>query len=90
MNYSADPQSLPVGVIVFANVVRTSVRPHFQNLEKQNKAKTMFAIGETVSLAEWIIDGIHHLVIIMLSTSDETKKFSYLACEYFFTNFARI
>ena len=30
----------------------------YQNLAKQNKfkAKTMFATGETVGLAEWIID----------------------------------
>ena len=37
----------------------SSVRPYipiFQNLAKQNKAKTMFATGETVGLAEWIID----------------------------------
>ena len=35
--------------------VRPYVRPHFS---KQNKfqAKTMFATGETVGLAEWIID----------------------------------
>ena len=35
--------------------IRLSIRPHFS---KQNKfqAKTMFAIGETVALAEWIID----------------------------------
>ena len=30
--------------------------PTFQNLPKQNKVKTMFAIGETLGLAEWIID----------------------------------
>ena len=30
--------------------------PTFQNLAKQDKAKTMFATGETVDLAEWIID----------------------------------
>ena len=37
--------------------VRTYV-PTFQNLAKQNKfqAKTMFTTGETVGLAEWIID----------------------------------
>ena len=35
--------------------VRPSV-PTFQNLAKQNKARTMFATGETVGLAEWIID----------------------------------
>ena len=56
--HSADPQSWPVGIIVFAHVVRnvrTSV-PTFQNLAKQNKAKTMFATGETVGLAKWIVD----------------------------------
>ena len=30
--------------------------PAFQNLAKQNKAKAMFATGETVGLAKWIID----------------------------------
>ena len=37
--------------------VRTSV-PTFQNLVKQSKfqAKTMFTTGETVCLAEWIVD----------------------------------
>ena len=52
---SADPQSRPVVIIVFAHLVRSSVRPHFS---KQNKfqAKAMFATGETVDLAEWIID----------------------------------
>ena len=35
---------------------RTYVRPTFQNIAIQNKANTMFATGETVSLAEWIID----------------------------------
>ena len=42
----SDPQ-----IIVFAHVVRP-----FQNLAKPNRAKTMFATGETVGLAEWIID----------------------------------
>ena len=36
--------------------------PTFQNLVKQNKVKTMFATGETVGLAEWIIDDTWHLV----------------------------
>ena len=43
-------------IIVFAHVVRSYVCPsHFS---KQNKfqAKTMFITGETVGLAEWIID----------------------------------
>ena len=57
--HSANPKSQSVGIIVFAHVVRpsvrtrvhTSVRPHFSNLEKQ-----MFATGMTMGLAEWIID----------------------------------
>ena len=49
--HSANPQSWPG----FAHVVRPSV-PTFQNLVKQNKAKTMVATGETVGLAEWFID----------------------------------
>ena len=51
----AGPQSRPVVIIVFAHVVRSSVRLHFS---KQNifQAKTMFTTSETVSLTEWIID----------------------------------
>ena len=51
MNLSVRRTVPPVVIFVFAHVVR----PHFS---KQNKirAKTMFAIGETVALAEWIID----------------------------------
>ena len=33
--HSADPQSRPVVVIIFAHVVRPSVHPHFLNLTKQ-------------------------------------------------------
>ena len=61
--HSADPQLRPVAIIVFIHVVRTSVRtsvrPHFQKLAKKNifpVKKTMFTTGETVGLAEWIID----------------------------------
>ena len=56
MIYSANPQSRPVLIIVSAHVVRPYVS--FQNLAKQNKfhGKTMFTTGETVDLAEWIID----------------------------------
>ena len=52
--HSADPQSPPLGIIVFSHVVRQFVT--FQNLAKQNKVKTMFATGEIVGLAKWIID----------------------------------
>ena len=52
INFAVDPLGRPT---VFAHVVRTSV-PTFQNLGKQNKATTMFDTGETVGLAEWIID----------------------------------
>ena len=57
--HSANPQSRPIGIIVFAHVVRLSVRPSvptFQNLAKLNKVKTMFPTGDTVGLAEWVID----------------------------------
>ena len=49
--HSANPQSRPVVIIVFAHVVRSSVRPHFSK-----QKKTMFATGETVGLSERIID----------------------------------
>ena len=39
MIHSANPKSRPVGITVFAHVVRPSVRPHFSNLEKQNNRK---------------------------------------------------
>ena len=46
--HEADPQSLPIVIVVFAHVVRPSVHK-FQ-------VKTMFATSETLGLAEWIID----------------------------------
>ena len=45
--HSANPKSRSVEIVVFALVVRPSI-PTFQNLAKQNKAKTIFANGETV------------------------------------------
>ena len=53
----------PVAIIVFAHVVCSYVRPHFS---KQNKfkAKTMFATGKTVGLAEWIIDDTCLVVVV--------------------------
>ena len=57
--HSADPQILPVVIIIFAQIsVRTSMCPTFQNIAKQNKRcmKIMLNTGGTVGLAEWIID----------------------------------
>ena len=56
--HSANPQSRLIVISIFAHAVRLYVRLSitFQNLAKQNKFKTMFATGETVGLAEWIID----------------------------------
>ena len=57
MIHSADPHLRLVGIIVFALVLSVCPSvPNFQNLANQNKAKTMFATGETVGMAEWIID----------------------------------
>ena len=42
-----------------------SSRPHFLKSSKQNKQKTMFATGETVGLAEWIIDETCLVIIIL-------------------------
>ena len=55
--HSDDPQSRPEVIIVFAHVVRSSVCTcTFQNLANRNKFQAMFTTGETVGLAEWIID----------------------------------
>ena len=56
--HSANPQPRPVGIIVFAHVVYPYVRPHFSKSSKTKQAKTTFATGMTVGLAEWIIDDI--------------------------------
>ena len=58
--HSADPQSRPVVIIIFAQIcVRTYV-PTFQNIEKQNKRREKLVITTcgAVVLAEWIIDDI--------------------------------
>ena len=49
---------------------RPSVRPHFS---KQNKfqVKTMFATGETVGLAEWIIDDTFLVYFYIFPTIEE-------------------
>ena len=51
--HSANPKLRPVGIIVFAHVVRPS--PLFKS-RKTKQRRTMFAIGVTMGLAEWIID----------------------------------
>ena len=58
--HSADPQTRPVVIIIFEQIyVRTSV-PTFQIIAKQNKrhVKIVVTTGETVGLAEGIIDDI--------------------------------
>ena len=65
--HSDDPQSRPVGITVFSHVVRSYVRPSpLSNLTKQNKQKTIFATGETVGLAEWIIVKTFFIYIIFV------------------------
>ena len=57
--------------------VRTSV-PTFQNLAKQNKAKTMFATGETMGLAEWIVDDTCLVLFGVKSRNPKICDFSVL------------
>ena len=54
--HSANPQPRSVGIIVFAHIVRPSVRFHFSKSSKTKQQKTMSATGESVGLAQWIID----------------------------------
>ena len=54
--HSANPKSRPVGIIVFAHVVCSSVRPSPLFKSRKTKLqKTMFSTGVTMGLAEWII-----------------------------------
>ena len=64
--HSANPQSRPVGIIVFAHVVRPSVRssPLFKS-SKTKQQETIFATGVSVGLAEWIVDD-YSLVFLIL------------------------
>ena len=73
--HSADLKSRLVVIIIFTDAVRTSiclyVRPSFQNLSKYRKTKqlnitTMFAIGGTVGLAEWIIDNTSLVAVVFV------------------------
>ena len=68
--HSANPQSRPVGIIVFAHIVRPSVST-FQNITIQNKV----AIGETVGLAEWIIDDTCLVAILFMVVAGIEKTF---------------
>ena len=69
-----DPLDRPTvragSIIVFAHVVRSYVRPFGAHYSKQNKFK---ATGETVGLAEWIIDDAC-LVWIILYHNQKTYK----------------
>ena len=55
-------RSLLIVITIFTLGVRPSV-PTFKNLAKQNKfqVRILIAIGGTVGLADWIIDGTHVL-----------------------------
>ena len=71
--HKADLQSRLAVIIVFAHVVRSSVH-HFSKQYKF-QAKTMFAAGETVCLAEWIIDDTC-LVNFILPLQGKTNLYS--------------
>ena len=43
--HSDNPKSRLVWIIVFAHVVRPSVRPHYSNLEKQNNRKQCYLLA---------------------------------------------
>ena len=63
--------SRPVVIIVFPHVDRPSVRVHFSKSSKTKhkiETKTMFTTGETVDLAEWIIDDTY-VVLFTFSPS---------------------
>ena len=59
--HSANPKSRPIGIIVFAHVVRPY--PLFKS-RKTKRQKTMLATGVTMGLAEWIIDDTYLVYII--------------------------
>ena len=63
-----DPRGRPTVMAVSDHYFRTCCLsvPTFQNLTKQNncQSRIVFATGETVGLAEWIIDGTHVLYLI--------------------------
>ena len=76
--HSANPQSWPVGIIVFAHVVRTSVRPSplFKS-RKTKQQKTTFATGVTMGLAEWIIDDNCLVSQLFLAHPEGDRRFSF-------------
>ena len=72
--HEADPQTWSLVIMVFTNVFR----PHFS---KQNRfqVKTMFATGDTVGLAEWIIDDTCLVFFCFLSHSTDLTEMEYLS-----------
>ena len=76
--HSANPQSRPVGIIVFAHVVRPS--PLFKS-RKTKQQKTIFATGVTMGLAEWIIDDTC-LVVQLQSTIEKCMMALYFQTSY--------
>ena len=69
--HSANPQSRPVGIIVFEHVVHTyvRVRPHFSNLAKQNNRKQCSLLAR---LWVWpsgsLMTSVLYLLLLLLST----------------------
>ena len=61
--HSANPQSRSVVIIVFTHVVSPS--PLFK-YSKTKQQKTMVVTGDTMGLAEWIIDGTCLLCFVLL------------------------
>ena len=70
--HSANPKSRPVGINVFAHVVRPS--PLFKS-RKTKQQKTMFATGVTMGLAEWIINDTCLLIEYFWTFSYLQKRF---------------
>ena len=74
MIHSADPQSRPVVIIIFAHVVRSFVRPSVRPLFKSSttkQQKIMVATGGTVGLVEWFIDDSCLVIIFFTGGSSE-------------------
>ena len=79
--HSAEPQSRPIVISVFAHVVRFYVRPQFSKSRKNitNFKRKQFTTGETVGLAKWIIDDTC-LVFFFEPSSIERQTVSFVSC----------